>query len=114
MLTGCASIPTSGPVEQRGEVRTERDDPFVRVLAKGPADGMTQTQIVEGFLRASASFDDDHAVARLFLAPEAVSAWDPTQGAVVYADDADRAIVDADGNVLELQAHEVADDQPPR
>ena len=111
-LTGCASIPTSGPVEQRGEVRTERDDPFVRVLAKGPSEGMTQMQIVEGFLRASASFDDDHAVARLFLAPEAVSAWDPTQGAVVYSDDAERAIVDADGNVLELRAREVADISP--
>lgn len=107
-LVGCASIPTSGPVEQRGEVRTERDDPFVRVLAKGPTDGMSQEQIVGGFLRASASFDDDHAVARSFLAPESATVWDPSLGAVVYADDTDERIVDRKANLLQLQAREVA------
>jgi Lipoprotein LpqB beta-propeller domain/Sporulation and spore germination len=108
VLSGCASIPTSGPVEQRGEVRTERDAPFVRVLAKGPSEGMTQTDVVEGFLRASASFDDDHAVARSFLAPETANAWDPSQGAVIYADDADRKVIDRQGNVLQLRARKVA------
>ncbi len=107
-VSACASIPTSGPVEQRGEVRTERDDPFVRVLAKGPADGIGQQQVIEGFLRASASFDDNHAVARSFLAPEAAAAWDPKQGTVVYSDDAARLVVDLEGNVLELRARQVA------
>ncbi len=107
-LVGCASIPTSGPVEQLGEVRTDRDDPFVRVLAKGPTDGMSQEQIVGGFLRASASFDDDHATARSFLAPESASAWDPSRGAVVYADDTDERIVDRKGDIVQLQARQVA------
>jgi Lipoprotein LpqB beta-propeller domain/Sporulation and spore germination len=108
VLSGCASIPTSGPVEQRGEVRTAGDDTSVRVLAKGPTDGMTQADIVEGFLLASASFDDDHGVARSFLAPETQQSWDPNQGTVIYADDADRKVVDKQGNGLELRAHEVA------
>ncbi len=107
LLVGCASIPTSGPVEQRGEVRTERDDPFVRVLARGPVDGMSQEQVLLGFLRASASFDDDHAVARTFLAPEAAAGWDPNQGAVIYADDDERTVVDRKGNVLALRGREV-------
>ncbi len=107
-VVGCASIPTSGPVEQRGEVRTERDDPFVRVLAKGPTDGMSQEQIVAGFLRASASFDDDHAVARSFLAPETAVSWDPSRGAVVYADDTAERIVDRKGNIQQLEARQVA------
>ncbi len=107
-LTACAQIPTSGPVEQRGEVRSERDDPFVRVLAKGPVAGMGQQEVLEGFLRASASFDDDHSVAREFLAPEAAATWDPSQGAVVYSDDPDRTILEQDGNVLQLSARKVA------
>ena len=78
------------------------------MLAKGPTDGMTQSDIVEGFLRASASFDDDHAVARSFLAPETAASWDPSRARVIYADDADRKVVDKQGNVLELRAREVA------
>ena len=41
---------------------------------------MTQTDVVEGFLRASASFDDDHAVARSFLAPETAASVGPEPG----------------------------------
>jgi Lipoprotein LpqB beta-propeller domain/Sporulation and spore germination len=69
---------------------------------------MTQQQIVDGFLRASASFDDDHAVARMYLAPETASAWDPDAGTVVYADDTERRIVGSDGNVVRLVANKVA------
>lgn len=85
-LAGCASIPTSGPVQQGAEVRSERDDPFIRVIARPPRPGLTATEVVQGFLAASASFDDDHAVARAYLAPESRAGWDPLVGTVVYQD----------------------------
>ncbi len=108
LLTACASIPTSGPVEQRGEIRTERDDPFVRVLAKGPSEGMSPEAILKGFLRASASFDDSHAIARSFLTREAAAGWDSGSGAVVYQEDPAEELLSRKGNVLNLVGNEVA------
>lgn len=84
---GCARIPTSGPVQQGAEVRTERDDPFIRVIARPPRPGLSPAEVVQGFLAASASFDDDHSVARAFLAPESRDAWEPLVGTVVYQGD---------------------------
>jgi len=45
---------------------------------------MTATQIVQGFLDASASFDGNHAVARAYLTEEASVAWNPSAGVQVY------------------------------
>lgn len=45
---------------------------------------MTPSEIVQGFLDASASFDGDHAVARTYLTPEAAAAWSPSSGVAVY------------------------------
>ena len=65
----------------------------MRVLAKGPIDGMTPEQVLKGFLRASAAFDDDHAVARQFLTTDTATRWDAEPGAVVYEEDTDVPLV---------------------
>ncbi len=91
-LTGCsgtttsliAQVPTSGPIEQGQLVSNTSADQFIRVIARPPQAGMTPTEIVQGFLDASASFDGDHAVARTYLTPEAASAWSPSSGVAVY------------------------------
>lgn len=87
-LTGCALVPTGGPVLEGRNLQPEStlDDPYVRVLAIGPRQGWTPKQIARGFLAASASFADDHGVARQYLAPGARSGWDPAHRAEVYAD----------------------------
>ena len=59
---------------------------------------MTPTEIVQGFLESSASFDNDHAVARSYLTPEASAAWDPSSGVSVY--DGVPALVEAGAAVL--------------
>jgi hypothetical protein len=86
LSTACAQIPTSGPVLQGDEVRATIDDPVIRVLPRPPAQGLDPEQIVTGFLAASASFEDDHAVARQFLTAEASETWNPTAGVVVFDD----------------------------
>src|SRR6266702_2996458 len=75
LLSGCAGIPSSGPVHQAAALVGERDEPFTRIIAPGPIPNMTQQQIVEGFLTASASFDDNHAVARQFLTSDGSRGW---------------------------------------
>lgn len=92
VLAGCttvpgsftARVPTSGPIEQGEQVGVDPEDQFIRVIARGPRDGMTPTEVVQGFLDASASFDGDHAVARQFLTPSASLTWDTNAGVRVY------------------------------
>lgn len=91
-LAGCAGtstsfiaqVPTTGPIEQGQLVSNTSADQFIRVIARPPQEGMTPSQIVQGFLDASASFDGDHAVARTYLTPEAASKWSPSSGVAVY------------------------------
>lgn len=79
-----ARVPTSGPIEQGDQVTSSQADQFIRVIARPPSPGMTATQIVQGFLDASASFDGDHAVARSYLTEEASRSWNPNAGVQVY------------------------------
>ncbi len=87
VLTGCAGIPSSGPVHQAGTVVDERDDPFTRIIAYGPVPGMNKQQVVQGFLSASASFDDNHAVARQFLTSARARDWNADAGVTEYYSD---------------------------
>jgi hypothetical protein len=84
LLGGCATIPTSGPIEQGEQVGVDAADQFIRVIARPPRAGMTPVEVVQGFLEASASFDGDHAVARQYLTAEADATWRPSAGVVVY------------------------------
>ncbi len=92
VLVGCsnvpdfsvAQVPTTGPIEQGPQVGSSADGQFIRVIARPPRPGMTRTQVVQGFLDASASFDGDHVVARQFLTNQASSDWDPGAGVAVY------------------------------
>ncbi len=91
-LTGCgtvtstltAQVPTAGPVEQGAQIAGTSEDQFIRVIARPPREGMTPSQIVQGFLEASASFDGDHAVARQYLTPTASAGWNTSEGVTVY------------------------------
>ncbi len=79
-----AQVPTTGPIEQGDQVGVDPEDQFIRVIARAPLPGMSPEEIVQGFLDASASFDDDHAVARAYLTPAASRAWDTDAGVTVY------------------------------
>lgn len=89
--TGCALVPTGGPVVSGRAVQPADPvaGPYVRVLPDRPESGATPEQVVRGFLAASASFQGDHAVARRYLAPAVRSEWEPRRGARVYADGSD-------------------------
>lgn len=79
-----AQVPTSGPIEQGEQVGVEPEDQFIRVIAREPRPGMSPSQVVQGFLDASASFYGDQAVARMYLTPTANGEWRPGAGVVVY------------------------------
>jgi hypothetical protein len=86
VLSACGGLATDSPVQQGSRVGEAAVQP-VRVQPDGPATGATQDQIVRGFLRAGAGFDDDHAIARSFFAPNVKDQWLPDSGVEVYGED---------------------------
>lgn len=76
-IAGCASVPSGGQViTGKPAERAERvDDPYVRLIPVKPRPEWGPAQIVSGFLAASASFDDNHEVAKLYLNGQ--NSWNP-------------------------------------
>lgn len=84
-VAGCVNVPTGGRVTSgRAPERVAPvDDPYVRLIPVPPVKDWLPAEIVRGFLTASAAFDDGHAVARMYLAPDVD--WRPeAPGVVVY------------------------------
>lgn len=82
-IAGCG-LPTSPSIHVVRRILTEHEqpDPDIRRIAPGPASGATPEQIVRGFLAAESNDDDQHAVARQFIAVP--SSWDATGSTEVY------------------------------
>ena len=84
-LSACgATIPESGPVVEGPAVDAASDSQFIRVIARPPIDGATPVEVVQGFLEASASSQDDYAVARQYLTSTASLTWSPAAQTSVY------------------------------
>lgn len=109
LLAGCgllpwslsAQVPTSGSIQQADVSSANREDQFIRVIPQGPRPSMSQLQVVQGFLDASAASDDDYAVAREFLTGKAAARWDAHAGVRVYRGSTD---LTAEGDVVQLTA----------
>jgi hypothetical protein len=109
LLTGCSSLPTSGPVRAGRDLQADRDDVGVRVIGQPPVPGSRPQDIVRGFLQAGADFVNDHAVARLYLSPAARERWKPSTGTAVYdRSEAPFAVEPTGDGKVELTATEVA------
>jgi hypothetical protein len=86
LLTGCARIPTSGPVlEGRSSGATPRA--YVRIFGVPPQPGASPEGIIRGFLRAAADISDDRRVAREYLAEDIRSRWRSDTSTVVFSAD---------------------------
>jgi hypothetical protein len=85
LVAGCATVPTSGPIEQGPVVDSAESTQFIRVIAAPPSQGAGPTEIVRGFLEASASLEQDHGIARRYLTEAASARWDPGAGTTVYS-----------------------------
>ena len=105
-LCACTIIPTGGPVQQGIEAGAGSADQAIRVIADPPRPGMSPTEIVHGFLVASASFADGFATAREYLTATRGSSWQPSAGVQVYA--ADGLQLDASGSHVNAHGQLVA------
>lgn len=84
-LTGCASMPGTGPVQRVDSSQRAEGDSQVRVFGVSPKDGALPQEIVRGFLEAVTSDEADFDTARQYLTSEQRRAWDPFAGVTVLA-----------------------------
>jgi hypothetical protein len=83
-LTGCISLPRSGPIRtavSRGDVDR---DPSFDLTPGGPRKGASPANIVDGFLAAMEATPLNTFVAREFLSSDSANAWVPERGTIVY------------------------------
>jgi hypothetical protein len=84
LLSGCASIPTTGPIQtlDQPDQRTQAA-PFDFTPA-GPAPGATPAEVVQGFMTAQLATPVTSFVAREFLTSDSASAWTPDAETLVF------------------------------
>ncbi|MFA7324037.1 MAG: LpqB family beta-propeller domain-containing protein, partial [Candidatus Nanopelagicales bacterium] len=102
--------PTSGSIQQADVSSANREDQFIRVIPQGPRPDMSQVQVVQGFLDASAASDADYAVARQFLTGEAAARWDAGSGVRVYKGATDLSVQDSTVQFTAPLAGEITSD----
>lgn len=85
-LTGCLTVPTSGPVSATGEAPVTDADGGFTIVPRGPAPGEPPAAIVDGFLDALQATPLSTTVARQYLDQDLASSWDPGQRTITYAD----------------------------
>ncbi|TIC84217.1 LpqB family beta-propeller domain-containing protein [Nocardioides sp. GY 10127] len=85
--SGCLSMPESGPVVEADGGSTSEADPgtVAAIDARGPEDGQSPSEVVQGFLDAMQAFPSELATAKLFLDPDVRSTWNPER-TIVYAE----------------------------
>ncbi len=84
LLSGCAGIPTSGPVREGPPIGGDPQDLIYRAIPQPPLPGATPDEIVRGFLAASSSGGDSYEVAREFLTRAAAADWQPLANVRIY------------------------------
>src|SRR4051794_12447973 len=86
--SACAGVPDHSSVREGNPLPAPAaEDPLdIRLLVRAAAPGASPTDIVRGFLTASASFDGNHAVGRTYLTTEAARTWDAADHVIVYDD----------------------------
>jgi len=84
-LTGCATVPTSGPVDYHTP-HAPNVNSGVHVDPLPPANGASQLLVVEGFLHAMGVYQPNYGVARQYLTPTASESWHPESGVEVYTE----------------------------
>jgi len=76
-LTGCAALPTSGPVRIGPDLAPPSDANSFYYSPASPMDGATETEILSGFLSAGTAPQNDYLIAREYLADSIRATWNP-------------------------------------
>ncbi|HMD22740.1 MAG TPA: LpqB family beta-propeller domain-containing protein, partial [Streptosporangiaceae bacterium] len=86
LLAGCVGMPSNGAIQQfsASPQSSAPEGDLVGVVPSGPQPGENPSQIVQGFLTASASYPS-YAVAQEYLVSSAVKTWNPSFAVTVFS-----------------------------
>ena len=84
LVSGCASLPESGPVHRMAQKDTDPEQGAYYFHPPGPQKDSNPAQIVSDFLIAMQANPLSTTVARQFLSQRAKDTWRPNQGTIVY------------------------------
>ena len=82
-LAGCAHLPESGSIQDGPEIQAGTSSDYLYYSPSSPEDGMTQSQVLTGFLNAATGPQNDFAIAREFLSPEISANWTPNKEVLI-------------------------------
>jgi hypothetical protein len=83
LITGCAQLPTTGPVSSGPVVEVGGSEDFAFYTPSGPELDADQSEIVSGFINAHIGPQNDYAIAREFLTEEFSATWNPQEEVLV-------------------------------
>jgi lipoprotein LpqB-like beta-propeller protein/sporulation and spore germination protein len=85
-VTACVSMPSAGPVQSYPvtQAAQAQNQLYGQFQPQSPGVGWSPTQIVQGFLTASASFGAYSYIAKEYLTAQGRLEWNPYWSAIVY------------------------------
>ncbi len=86
VLSGCATIPTSGPIVTEPRRSGPQGPGGVAINPEPPQTGASPTLVIDGFLHAMAAYEPGYMAARQYLTGPAKDSWDAAAGVTVYSD----------------------------
>lgn len=86
VVSGCAAIPTNGPVGKSEPLSPRNNSVNVDLEQFGPVAGASPESIIRGFVDAGTGVNDDFQVARQYLTAGLAQSWAPDKGTLVYTD----------------------------
>jgi hypothetical protein len=84
LLASCSTIPTSGPINPGIDVSSYETRSLSKLIPQPPQLGMSQAEIVAGFLAANSSVVGDFSIAREYLVDFIAPEWVPTASIQVF------------------------------
>jgi hypothetical protein len=102
-LTGCASLPMSGPIRIGPDLAPATDSESFYYSPALPADGASQTEILAGFLAAGTAPQNDYAIAREYLEESIKSVWNPNQELLIQSSSPKVQVVSDEVAIVEIE-----------
>ena len=102
-LTGCTSLPVSGPVRIGPDLASPTDENSFYYSPASPVDGATATEILSGFISAGTAPQNDYAIAREFLDESIPTTWNPNQELLIQRTAPKITFTDAKTALVEVE-----------
>jgi hypothetical protein len=102
-LTGCATLPVSGPVRIGPDLEPPSDSTSFYYSPATPVDGASETEILAGFLAAGTAPQNDYAIAREYLSESIRATWNPNQELLIQKSTPQVTLTDSGTAFVEVE-----------